>query len=168
MDSYDVICVIWINVMFIIVVVGCVGHFWGCNDPSRPGWPDRDRIRLSFESGMPWIRRWPVQKDMPERAEGGNFTVNAAGVVVPMEDVEDELTKQLRQQRNSQDVEQGGGAKAPELKAKNAPPPKKSVADGTGKPGLKKDAPKLTLKERRAQEKTPERKRTGNEEGSHL
>jgi len=111
MDFYDVIANIVISGMLLTLVVACVGHFgFRCNDPSRPGYADRERTRLSFEGYKPWVRKWPLQHFVANQVhDGSHFTVNQDGVVVPLEEVEDELTRQMKQQaslRNG-DVEDG-------------------------------------------------------------
>lgn len=152
MGGYDVVSIIIINGLFIIVAVACVGHygFW-CNDPSRPGWPDRDRVRLSFEGYKPWIRRWPVQNaNADDRMDDAvKFTVNTEGVVVPL-DIEEGVG-------GGSDSRPPATSKGPELKAKQPPPrPKAAFGRGaaTAKPTSENDAAKLSLKERRTQEKT--------------
>jgi hypothetical protein len=174
MGVYDVVSFIVITGLVIIAAVACIGHYgFRCNDPSRPGWPDRELVRLSFKGYKPWIRRWPVQNADADRVDdGAKFTVNAEGVVLSLEEAEDELTKQIKQQAShrGKDLEEGiGGSRppasseGPELQAKQPPPRPKAVAAkaaeegaATTKPTPKTDAAKLTklsLKERRAQEK---------------
>ena len=59
------------------------------------------------------MRRWPLSKFVAEHhvEDTSHFTVNQDGVVVHIEEVEDELTRQMKQQaslRNG-DVEEGKG-----------------------------------------------------------